>query len=218
MLGSILRPVSAQESPAPAKEIMQRLFGQVASETELLALVKEANHAGIPRQQVIEAKLIWGLRHQDAAFLMKILPEVEILASSYDPAFAAVLSDAQSVQAFVAYIKALKAQGDGDEATFKQNILEAIWLNPQQAPVFLQTIEKHRLETKMKSLVVDLKLPLTTSQGEATTLGDQLGSDGKALLIDFWAPPARESLRLALCGCAQPWPPHPAHPYSSPQQ
>lgn len=187
MLGSILRPVSAQESPAPAKEIMQRLFGQGASEAELLALIKEANHAGIPRQQVIEAKLIWGLRHQDAAFLMKILPEVEILASSYDPAFAAVLTDVQSVQAFVAYINALKAQGGGDGAAFKQNILEAIWLNPQQAPVFLQTIEKHRLETKMKSLVVDLKLPLTTSQGEATTLGDQLGSDGKALLIDFWA-------------------------------
>ena len=38
----------------------------------------------------------------------------------------------------------------------------------------------------MVSLVVDLKLPLTNSMGEATTLHDQLGGK-KALLLDFWA-------------------------------
>ncbi len=177
---------SAEEAVTGAKDLLRRMFGQDVSREELLALVKEANHGGIPRQQVIEAKLIWGLRHQDTAFLMQILPEVEILAASFDPASAAAIPNAGAVKGFIAYIKALKADAANDEAGFKQNILEAVWLNPQQAPVFLQTIEKHRLESKMESTVADLNIPITTSQGEATTLHDQLGVK-KALLLDFWA-------------------------------
>jgi thiol-disulfide isomerase/thioredoxin len=177
---------AAEEAVASAKALMQRLFAQGTTEEELQALAKEANKANIPRQQIIEAKLVWGLRHQNTAFLLKILPEVEILASSFDPATAAALPNVEAVKAFIAYIKALKAGAAKDEDGFKQNILEAIWLNPQQAPVFIQSIEKFRLEAKMAALLVDLKAPLTTSMGEATTLQDQLGS-GKALLLDFWA-------------------------------
>jgi thiol-disulfide isomerase/thioredoxin len=175
-----------EESAAGAKALLQRLFAQETSAEELQALVKEANKAGIPRQQIIEAKLVWGLRHQDTAFLVKILPEVEILAASFDSANAALLPSAEAAQGFISYIKALKAGEAKDEAGFKNNILEAIWLNPQQAPVFLQSIEKFRRESKMESLVVDLKIPLTNSMGEATTLHDQLGGK-KALLLDFWA-------------------------------
>ncbi|MBL9180489.1 MAG: TlpA family protein disulfide reductase [Verrucomicrobiaceae bacterium] len=176
----------AEEAAAGAKALVQRLFAQDTTEEELLALAREANKAGVPRQQVIEAKLVWGLRHQDTKFLVKILPEVEILAASFDSASAAMLPDAGAVTSFIAYIKALKAGDARDEAGFKQNILEAIWLNPKQAPVFLQSIEKYRRESKMNALVADLKIPLTTSLGEATTLHDQLGGK-KALLLDFWA-------------------------------
>jgi thiol-disulfide isomerase/thioredoxin len=175
-----------EESAAGAKALLQRLFAQETSAEELQALVKEANKAGIPRQQIIEAKLVWGLRHQDTAFLVKILPEVEILAASFDSANAALLPSAEAAQGFIAYIKALKAGEAKDEEGFKNNILTAIWLNPQQAPVFLQSIEKFRRESKMESLMVDLKIPLTNSMGEATTLHDQLGGK-KALLLDFWA-------------------------------
>ena len=171
---------------AQAKVMVQQLFGQESSEEAILAMAKEASRAGIPRQQIIEAKLVWGLRHQNTAFLLKILPEVEILASSFDPASAAAMPNAEAVKSFVAYIKALKAGEAKDEAGFKQNILEAIWLNPQQAPVFAQAIAKHQVEAKMAALTVDLKTPLTNSMGEATTLQDQLGR-GKALLLDFWA-------------------------------
>jgi thiol-disulfide isomerase/thioredoxin len=38
----------------------------------------------------------------------------------------------------------------------------------------------------MAKISVDMKLPVTTSKGEATTLGDQLGKN-KAILLDFWA-------------------------------
>jgi thiol-disulfide isomerase/thioredoxin len=177
---------AAGDAAAGAKALMQRLFAQNTTEAELLTLTKEANKAGVPRQAIIEAKLVWGLRHQDTPFLVKILPEVEILAANFDSASAAAIPTAEAAKAFIAYIKALKAADANDAAAFKQNILEAIWLNPQQAQVFLQSIEKFRRESKMGSLIVDLKIPLTTSMGEATTLHDQLGGK-KALLLDFWA-------------------------------
>lgn len=175
-----------QEALADAKALLQRLFAQNTTQEELLELAKQANKVGVPRQQVIEAKLVWGLRHQDPKFLTKILPEVEILAASFDSSSAAALPSAEAASSFVSYIKALKAADAGDQAAFKQNILEALWQNPQQAPVFLQTIEKVRRESKMQELVVDLKTVITTSTGEATTLQDQLAGK-KALLLDFWA-------------------------------
>jgi len=171
---------------AGAKALVQRLFTQDSTEEQLQELAKEANKVGVPRQQIIEAKLIWGLRHQNTAFLFKVLPEVEILASSFDPSLSAALPDVDAVKSFISYIKALKAGEAKDEEAFKQNILEALWLNSKQAPVFLQAMEKFRREAKMASVLVDLKIPLVTSTGEATTLRDQLGGK-KALLLDFWA-------------------------------
>jgi thiol-disulfide isomerase/thioredoxin len=177
---------TAEDAAAGAQALVKRLFTEDMSQEELQGLAKEANKAGVPRQQIIEAKLVWGLKHQNTAFLLKILPEIEIMATSFDPASAAVLPHVEAVKSFIAYIKALKAGEAKDEAGYKQNILEAIWLNPQQAPVFLQSMEKFRREAKMAALVIDLKIPLTTSMGEATTLNDQLGGK-KALLLDFWA-------------------------------
>jgi thiol-disulfide isomerase/thioredoxin len=177
---------AADEAKAANQALMQRLFAQDTTEADLQSLAKEANKVGVPRQQIIEAKLVWGLRHQSTPFLAKILPEVEILALSFDPASAAAVPDVDTLKAFIAYIKALKATDAQDAAGFKKNILEALWLSPQQSAVFLQAIEKHRLEAKMAALVIDLKAPLTTSMGEATTLKDQLGGK-KALLLDFWA-------------------------------
>lgn len=180
------RAQSPEEAAAGAKALLQRLFTQDSTQGQLLELVKEANKAGIPRQQIIEAKLVWGLRHQNTSFLIKILPEIEILAEAFDPANAAALPNVEAARGFIAYIKALKAGEAKDEAGFKENILEAIWLNPKQAAVFVQSIDKFRLELKISGMIADLSIPLTTSIGEATTLADQLGG-GKALLLDFWA-------------------------------
>ncbi|MBB5031390.1 TlpA family protein disulfide reductase [Prosthecobacter vanneervenii] len=176
----------AEAAVTAAKAKAQRLFAAGISEKELLEVAKEANKSGVPRQQIIEAKLVWGLRSQNTDFLVKILPEVEILAENFDPATAAAMPNADAVRSFISYIKAMKAESSQDEAGFKQHILEALWLNPQQGQVFLQSISKHRLADEMANLKVDLKLPLTTSGGEATTLNDVLGGK-KALLLDFWA-------------------------------
>ena len=181
-----LHSASAQETPKVPQEMMQRLFNPGATQEELIAATKEAGLAGVPRQQVIEAKLIWGLRKQDTAWLVKMLPEMEVLAKNFDPTQSAGIKSADDIRAFIAYTKALQAQEKKDEAAYKTNILEAIWLSPQQAQLFAQSIDKGRREAKMATMKLDLQLVLATSSGETTTLADQMAGK-KAVLLDFWA-------------------------------
>lgn len=180
-------PQAAQAESAPSpKELMQRLFDPQATEEGLLEISKQAGMAGIPRQQIIEAKLVWGLRNQNIEWLSKLLPELEVVAQNFDRSQSAGFKSADEIRSFIAYAKALQAQNKGDTEVFKTQILEAIWLSPNQAPLFLQSIEKNKLEAKMAGMKVDLGLVLTTHDGQATTLKDVLG-DKKALLVDFWA-------------------------------
>lgn len=175
----------AQDAPDP-RALMQQMFNPQATQEELLETLKEAGRAGISRQKIIEAKLIWGLRRQDADWLVKMLPELEILAKNFDPQDSAGLKSADDVRGFMEYAKALQALEKKDDAAFKNHILEAAWSAPGQAQLFFQLVEKTRREAKMANLKMDLSLVLTTSSGEATTLKDQLAGK-KALLIDFWA-------------------------------
>jgi thiol-disulfide isomerase/thioredoxin len=185
---ALLQPAQAQV-PAPPTvppELMKSLFNPNASVEELLAATKEASKAGVPRQQIIEAKIIWGLRKQDTAWLVKILPEMEVLAANFDPTQSAGIKSADDIRSFIEYTKALEARSKKDEAGFKKHVLEAIWLSPAQAPLFAQTIEKGRRESKMETMKIDLQLALVSSTGEATTLADQMAGK-KAVLLDFWA-------------------------------
>lgn len=185
---ALLQSAQAQV-PAPptvAPELMQRLFNPGSTAEEMLAAAKEAGKAGVPRQQIIEAKVIWGLRRQDTVWLMKMLPEMEVLAANFDPAQSAGIKSADDIRAFIEYTKALDALGKKDEAGYKKHVLEAIWLSPTQAQLFAQSIDKGRREAKMETMKIDLKLALVTSTGEATTLGDQMAGK-KAVLLDFWA-------------------------------
>ncbi len=181
-----LQSASAQELPKVPQEMMQRLFNPAATQEELIAATKEAGIAGVPRQQVLEAKLIWGLRKQDTAWLVKMLPELEVLAKNFDPTQSAGIKSADDIRAFIAFTKALQALEKKDEAAYKTNILEAIWLSPQQAQLFAQSIDKGRRETKMAAMKIDLQLVIAMSNGETTTLADQMAGK-KAVLLDFWA-------------------------------
>ena len=171
---------------ASSKEMLQRLFGNDTTEEELGALSKQARQIGVPQQQIIEARLVWGLRNQNTAYLVKMLPEVEALAASFDSNLSAAMGSAEAVKSFASYIRALKARDEGKAEEFKKHILEAVWLFPSQSQVFALAIETMRREDKMSTLKVDLALPVTTSMGETTTLGDQVAGK-KAILIDFWA-------------------------------
>ncbi len=186
----LLTGVYAQEAKQATgqvpQELMQRLFNPGSSEQELMDAAKEANKLGVPRQQIIEAKLIWGLRTQNTSWLSKILPELEVLAGNFDTTQSAGIKSADDIRSFIEYIKGLQAQEKKDEVAFKKHMQEAFWLAPAQAQLYAQTIEKLRRESKMATMKIDLQLVLATSNGETTTLQDQMAGK-KAVLIDFWA-------------------------------
>jgi thiol-disulfide isomerase/thioredoxin len=187
--GTLIQAQQPEQGQGPGQvpqELMQRLFNPGATEQELIEAAKEANKAGVPRQQIIEAKLIWGLRTQNATWLMKILPELEVLAANFDAAQSAGIKSADDIRAFIEFTKGLQAQEKKDEAGFKKHMQEAFWLAPAQAQLFAQAIEKGRREAKMATMKIDLQLVLAMSNGETTTLAD-LVAGKKAVLLDFWA-------------------------------
>ncbi|SKB04921.1 Thioredoxin [Prosthecobacter debontii] len=177
---------TAAPTPASPQEMIQRLFDPQATEQDLLENIKKAGMAGIPRQSIIEAKLVWGLRNQNIPWLTKVIPELEVVAQNFDRTQSAGFKSADEIRSFIAYAKALEAHSKGDQAVFKTQILEALWLSPSQAPLYLQAIEKQKIQEKMANVKVDMDLVITTHDGQATTFKDVLG-DKKALLVDFWA-------------------------------
>lgn len=180
-------PLRAQQAEGgPSQELMQRLFDPQATQEQLLEATKAAGMAGVPRQQVIEAKLVWGLRRNDVAFLTKLLPELEILAANFNAAESAGLKSADDIRSFIAYVKAIQADQKGDAEGFKTQILEAIWLNPGQAQIFTQVIEGKRRDAKMAQLKIDMEMAVSDHQGSAHVLKEVLNGK-KALLVDFWA-------------------------------
>jgi thiol-disulfide isomerase/thioredoxin len=126
------------------------------------------------------------VRRGDVGMLSTLLPELESLTRRFDPKLSAGIPTVEELLGLVSYVKALMAREQGDEAAFKKHITEAFWQNPTSAQMFAQAVESMRREKKMDSMKLDLEVVLTSSQGEATTLKDQLGG-GKALLLDFWA-------------------------------
>lgn len=168
------------------EEVAKALFNQEMTDTELEKVAAEAIKGGAPKQLVAEARLVWGLRHQDNAYLAKILPELEEVAKHFKKEDSAGMGSVEEFNGLLSYIRALSAMGKGDEDGFKKHITEAFWLSPDQGQLFAQTITNHRSEAKMANVRIDLALAITSSKGEATTLKDQLGKN-KAILLDFWA-------------------------------
>lgn len=169
-----------------SQEQMKLLFAPTLSKPDFEQAVADGIKAGVPAQMIAEAKLIWGLRHQDNAFLEKSLPELELAAKDFKKEESAALGSHEDFQALIHYIKALVAMKRNDDGEFKKNITEAFWLSPEQAQLFSQTVTNQRTQKKMASLKLDMKTALTTSKGETTTLEAQLGRN-KAVLLDFWA-------------------------------
>jgi len=175
-------PVRAEVS----QEQMKALFSGDLTQAELEKAIADAAQSHVPPQMLAEAKLVWGLRHKDDAFLEKALPELEAVAKDFKKDDSAGLGSPEDFLALVNYIKALAALKKGDEDGFKKSITEAFWLSPDQGKLFAEAVTAHRTEQKMAKIKLDMKLTFTTSKGEATSLSAQLGKN-KAVLLDFWA-------------------------------
>lgn len=167
-------------------DLGKRLFAADTSLEDFQKIVDEALKEGAPQQLLAEAKLVWGLRHKDTAYLTKILPELETAAESFKATDAVAMTSASDFKALVYYIKALQAAESGDGAALKEHITEAFWLSPEQAGLFAETVTFFRRQMKMAAVTVDMKLPVITSKGEKTSLAAVLAQN-KAVLLDFWA-------------------------------
>ncbi len=175
------------QTPTPAqREQLQRLFNPENGVAEMQAALEAAAKAGLSEQVLLMAQMSWGLRRGDVSILTTLLPELERVAREFDASLAVGVRSVDELNGLIHYIKALAARQQGDEAAFKRHITEAFWLSPGSAQLFGQAVEALRREKLMASLRLDLDVVLTTSEGEATTLRDQLGGS-KALLVDFWA-------------------------------
>jgi thiol-disulfide isomerase/thioredoxin len=168
------------------REKLQELFNPENSVEAMGKALEEAAKAGLGEQVMLEAQLVWGLRRGDIGMLSTLLPELESLARRFDPKLSAGIPSVGELLGLISYVKAMMAREQGDEEAFEKHIKEAFWQNPNSAQMFAQAVDAMRREKKMDSMKLDLQVVLTTSQGEATTLKDQLG-EGKALLLDFWA-------------------------------
>lgn len=168
------------------REMLQNLFNPENSVEKMGQLLEAAAKAGMSEQVLLEAQLVWGLRRGDIGMLTTLLPELEALARRFDPRQSAGIPSVEELQGLIHYVKAMVARQQGDEAAFKKHITEAFWQNPTSAQMFAQAVESMRREKKMETMKLDLEVVLTSSEGEATTLKDQLAGN-KALLLDFWA-------------------------------
>jgi thiol-disulfide isomerase/thioredoxin len=189
LLGLGSGSVCGQSGPLPAgidQATLQKLFDPELTVDELGAALEQAAKGGVKEQILLEAQLIWGLRRGQTAFLTTLLPELEALVRTFDPRQSAGIRSLEEIRGLVTYVKALVARDRGDDKAFEELIKEAFWLHPASAPLFAQTVEAVRREKKMATLRLDLEVVITTSEGEATTLRDQLNGQ-KALLLDFWA-------------------------------
>ena len=182
----LTQAVPAQTPSPEQREQLQQLFNPENDVATMQAALEAAAKAGLGEQVLLEAQMLWGLRRGDVAMLMTLLPELERIERTFDPRQSAGIRTVEELGGLIHYIKALAARQQGDEDGFKKHITEAFWKHPASATLFGQAIESQRREKKMASLRLDLDVVLTTSEGEATTLRDQLAG-GKALLIDFWA-------------------------------
>ncbi len=148
--------------------------------------VTDAAADGAPPEVLAEAKLLWGLRMHDNAYLEKILPDLDAAVAAFAKDGAPLFATSRAFTALVSYIRAVVAAEKGDEAGLKNHITEAFWTDPEQRERFAKAMTVFQTGFRLKRITVDMGMVLTTSQGEATTLRDVLGKN-KAILLDFWA-------------------------------
>ncbi|MDB6073027.1 MAG: hypothetical protein JWO89_667 [Verrucomicrobiaceae bacterium] len=191
LLLSLLSPVTGKCDGA--EEAFRQLMHPTNS-TELEAAVAAAKAAGLSRQTILEAKLIFGIQNEDTALITKLIPDLEEVALDFKPPHSpGGLRSVEQFRGLTCYARAMKAAEDKDEDEFRAQIAEGLWKYPQQANMFGNLVVKFQLDDRMSHLTVDFAMPLTTSVGGDTTLSDLLGTQ-KALMLEFWSSQGEEKL------------------------
>ncbi len=176
-------------------ETIRKLMEPGITATDLDAAIRQARSAGLPAQTILEAKLMWGLRRQDTAYLASLLPSLEESILDFRPSDSpSGLKSIEQHRGMIYYVRALLASDARDEEDFRRHITEAIWLYPQQSSVFGAAIEHFQTLEKMSRVTLDFTLPIASANGKPTTLGETLGTS-KAMLLLFWSKDEPKSVK-----------------------
>jgi hypothetical protein len=168
------------------ERIFKELFKPSSELEKFKELVKTANLAGIPRQQILEARLLWGLKNEQDGYIIEMLSEIEVLAENFDLTDAAVMVSKDQIRSLACYARALKMKLDGKMEDFKASVLEALWLYPENGKLLLPLIERNRRLMDMDKISLDLYSPILTTSGVKTNFNEILAGQ-KALLLFFWS-------------------------------
>lgn len=161
---------------------------------EMEAAVAAAKAAGLSRQTILEARLIFGIQTEDTAVTSKLIPDLEEVALDFKPHNSpSGLRSVEQFRGLICFARAMKAAEEQDENEFRAQIAEGMWKFPQQASMFGNLVVKFQLAERMSHLTVDFAMPLATSGGDTTTLSDLLGTQ-KALMMEFWSSQGEEKL------------------------
>ncbi len=164
------------------------------SRAELDSAVAAARKAGLSRQTITEARLIYGMRSDDTALLASLLPELEEIAIDFRAKNSpGGLRSVEQFRGLICYARAMKAAEEKDEDELRAQVAEGMWKFPQQAALFGTLVTKFQLSEHMSHLTVDFAMPLSTISGDTTTLSDLLGTQ-KALLLEFWSSQGEDQL------------------------
>lgn len=167
-------------------EAMEMLTNARSTE-QIEAVAAKARQAGVTNQRIAEAKLLFGIKTQDAAYLKTLLPELDVIAQKFEQqASLAGIRTVEQWRGLMSYAEAVVSMEQRNQDQFREHITEAMWNFPQQAELFGQAIERFQLQQKMDMWVIDFSTPLIEAGASETTLGALIGSK-KALLLFFWS-------------------------------
>ena len=160
--------------------------GKFASEDEFQEALARAAKAGLPEQIRIEAKISRYWTQGQFEDLMALLPQMEKNLENWDYARSEIFTEKRELMGYYHLFRAYQAKVSGTSESFAGNAKESFWNFPELAEILALWIEEKRQEERMANLVMPMDAVLTTSQGEKTTL-NELVTDKKGILIDFWA-------------------------------
>jgi len=130
---SIVLASFAALAPAHAdreSELVQRLT-DAKSVAELNAAAAVAKQEGLPRQMIVEARLIFGMTAQDTGLLVSLLPELEAVALDFNAGNSiGGLASVEQFRGLICYVRAMKAMEAKDADDFRRFISEGFWLFP----------------------------------------------------------------------------------------
>lgn len=147
---------------------------------------------------MMEARALFGIRMQDAAYVISLVPELESAALSFKPQPSmAGITTMEQWRGLVSYARAMNALEHRDEESFREHVSQGLWEFPQQGELFGSLVEKFQLQGKMDQWVIDFATPLLESGATETTLSNIIGSR-KAVLLVFWAGESEESAQTLM--------------------